>query len=66
VSPCLLDARPVHALGAPGIIVVVRDVGPRQVVCDDVADAAFIILSYQRGIPKVCASDFQIFLLVLQ
>ena len=24
VSPCLLNARPVHALGAPGIIVVVR------------------------------------------
>ena len=39
VSPGLLDARPVHALGAPGIIVVVRDVGPRQVLCDDVADA---------------------------
>ena len=35
VLPGLTDARPVHALGAPGIIVVARDVGPRQVVCDD-------------------------------
>jgi len=24
VSPCLLDARPVHALGAPGIIALRR------------------------------------------
>ena len=43
VSPGLLDALPVHALGALGIIVVVRDVGPRQVVCDDVADAAHVL-----------------------
>ena len=35
VPPGLLDALPVHALGALGIVVVVRDVGPRQVVCDD-------------------------------
>ena len=32
VSPGLLNALPVHALGALGIVVVVRDVGPRQVV----------------------------------
>jgi len=43
VSPGLLDALPVHGLGALGIIVVVRDVGPRQVVCDDVADAAHVL-----------------------
>ena len=40
VSPSPLDALPVHALGALGIVVVVRDAGPRQVVCDDVTDAA--------------------------
>ena len=33
VPPGLLDALPVHALGALGIVVVVRDVGPRQIVC---------------------------------
>ena len=38
----LLDALPVHALGALGIVVVVRDVDPRQVVCDDAADAAHV------------------------
>ena len=32
VTPGLLDALPLHALGALGIVVVVRDVGPRQVV----------------------------------
>jgi len=31
-----------HALGALGIVVVVRDVGPRQVVCNDAADAAHV------------------------
>jgi len=40
VPPGLLDALPVHALGALCIVVVVRDVGPRQVVRDDVKDAA--------------------------
>ena len=39
----LLDALPVYALGALGIAVVVRDVGPRQVVCDDVTDAAHVL-----------------------
>ena len=39
----LLDALPVHALGALGIAVVVRDVGPRHVVCDDVTDAARVL-----------------------
>jgi len=39
----LLDAPPVHALGAPGIIVVERDVGPRQVVLHDAADSARIL-----------------------
>jgi len=34
----LLDALPVHALGALGIVVVVRDVDPRQVVGDDAKD----------------------------
>jgi len=43
VPPGLMDALPVNALGALGIIVVVRDVGPRQVVCDDVADAAHAV-----------------------
>jgi len=38
----LLDALPVHALGALGIAVV-RDVGPRQVVCDDATDAAHVL-----------------------
>ena len=28
VPPGLLDALPVHALGALGVVVVVRDVGP--------------------------------------
>ena len=31
-------ALPVHALGALSVIVVVRDVDPRQVVGDDVTD----------------------------
>ena len=43
VPPGLLDALPVHALGALGIVVAVRDVGPRQVVCDDVTDAAHVL-----------------------
>jgi len=42
VHPGLLDAQPVHALGALGIVVVVRDVGPRQVVCGDLTDAAHV------------------------
>ena len=37
VPPGLLDTLPVHALGALGIVVVVRDVGPCQVACDDAA-----------------------------
>ena len=37
-----LDALPVHALGALGIVVVVRDVGPRKVVCGDVTDVAHV------------------------
>jgi len=45
VPPGLLGALPVHALGALGIVVVlvVRDVGPRQVVCDGVTDAAHVL-----------------------
>ena len=40
----LLDALPVHALGALGnIVVVVRDVDPRQVVSDDATDAAHVL-----------------------
>jgi len=35
-----LDALPVHALVALGIVVVVQDVGPRQVVGGDVKDVA--------------------------
>ena len=38
----LLDALPVHAPGALSIVVVVRDVGPRQFVSDDVTDAAHV------------------------
>ena len=41
VRPGLLDALPIHALGALGIVAVVRDVGPRQAVGDDVTDAAW-------------------------
>ena len=32
VTPSLLNALPVHALGPLGTVVVVRDVGPRVVV----------------------------------
>jgi len=39
----LLDALPLHALGALGTVVVVRDVGPRQIVCDDVTDVAHFL-----------------------
>ena len=42
VPPGLLDALPVNALGALGIVVVERNVGPRQVVCDDATDAAHV------------------------
>ena len=45
VPPGLLDALQVHALGALGIVVVVRDVGPRQVVCDDVTNSAVLLHS---------------------
>ena len=45
VPPGLLGALPVHALGVLDIIVVVRDVGPRQFVCDYVADAAHLVFS---------------------
>ena len=38
VPPGLLDALLLHALGALGIVVVVRDVDPRQVVGDDAKD----------------------------
>ena len=34
MPPGLLDALPVHTLGALRIVVVVRDVGPRQFVSD--------------------------------
>jgi len=40
VPPGLLDALPVHALGALGIAVVVRDMGSRQVLGNDFTDAA--------------------------
>ena len=43
VPPGLLDALPVHAVGALGIVVVARDVGPRQVVLDDAAVAAHVL-----------------------
>jgi len=43
VPPGHLDALPVHALGALGIAVVARDVGPRQVVCNNVTDAAHVL-----------------------
>ena len=43
VPPGLLGALPVHALGALGIVVVVRDVGPRQVVCGDVTDTTRVL-----------------------
>ena len=43
VPPGLLGALPVHALCALGIVVVVRDVGPRKVVCDDATDAAHVL-----------------------
>ena len=39
----LLDALPVHAFGALGIVVVVRDVGPPQIVLDDSADATHVL-----------------------
>jgi len=42
MPPGLLDALPAHALGALGIVVVVRDVGLRQVVGDDATDAAHV------------------------
>ena len=42
MPPGLLDAPPVHALGALRIVVVVRDVGTRQFVSDDVTDAAHV------------------------
>ena len=41
--PGLLDALPVYALGAFGIVVVVRDVGPRQVMCDDATNATHVL-----------------------
>ena len=40
VPPGLLNALPVHGLGPLGIVVAVRDVGPRQLVGDDASDAA--------------------------
>ena len=43
VPPGLLDALLLHALGALGIVVVVRDVGPRQVVGGDDTDAAHVL-----------------------
>ena len=43
VPPGLLGALPLHALGALGIVVVVRDVGPRQIVRDDATDAAHVL-----------------------
>jgi len=43
VPPGLLGALPVHALGALDIAVVVREVGPRQVVCDDATDSAHVL-----------------------
>ena len=42
VPPGLLDVLPVHALGALGIAVVVRDVDPREVMGSDVTDAAYV------------------------
>ena len=42
VPPGPLNALRVHALGPLGIVVVVRDVGPHQLVGDDVTDAAHV------------------------
>jgi len=39
VLPGLLGALPVHAFGALGIVVVVRDAGASQVVCGDAVQA---------------------------
>jgi len=39
----LLNALPVHALDALGIVVVVRDVGPRQIARGDITDAAHVL-----------------------
>ena len=43
LSGWLKKKWPSRSLGALGIAVVVRDVGPRQVVCDDVTDAAHVL-----------------------
>ena len=43
VPPGLLGALPVHTPGALGIVVVVRDVGPRQIACDDATDTARVL-----------------------
>jgi len=40
---CASARASVHALGVLGIVVLVRDVGPRQVVGDDVTDAAYVL-----------------------
>ena len=37
VPPGLLDALPSHALDALGIVAVVRDVGPRQIVFEGIS-----------------------------
>ena len=42
VPPGPLNALRVYALGPLGIVVVVRDVGPHQLVGDDVTDAAHV------------------------
>jgi hypothetical protein len=38
VLPALLSALPLYALGPLGIVVAVRDVDPRELVGDNVAD----------------------------
>ena len=45
-------ALPVHALGALGIVVVVRDVDPRQVAGGDVEDAAHVPPTSPRTRPS--------------
>ena len=46
--PSLLNALPVNALGPLGIVVVVRNMSPRQLVGDDATDMGILLCPNEK------------------
>ena len=59
VPPGVLNALPVHAPGPLGIVAVVRDADPRQLVGDDATDALLFLMTHCQLPPLSAASPKQ-------